>query len=329
MSNVKPGRVDAAGPVRDHRATGSDVAKLAGVSRATVSYVLNNAPNRTISERTRQLVLDAAAQLGHFPHASARALRSGRSDIVLTLVPGFTVGLLYGVLLDRLDDVLTSRGYGLLVHRHTEQRMSLTELWGLVNPELVIAVGGLSPEEIDSLEKSPARLVRMDNLLSHVDVGRMQGNYLIDRGHTEIGFAQPTDPALRVFAAGRFRGIAEVCRDRGVAPPRLQVVTLDGSDADRAIQSWRDDGVTAVAAHNDDVGMLLLASLRAAGLTSADLALIGVDDLPMAALGLTTIRFGSAVIADHLERSVNAALDGEPLPAPPTVPMEIIVRESA
>jgi DNA-binding LacI/PurR family transcriptional regulator len=311
------------------RASGSDVARRAGVSRATVSYVLNNAPNRRISDRTRQIVLDAAAELGHFPNAGGRALRAGRSEVVLALVPGYTVGLFYGEMLDRLDDVLTGRGYGLLVHRRSDSRMSVAELWGLVNPELVIAVGGLSADELTALQRSPARLIRMDNLLSHVDVGRMQAEYLIDRGHTRLGFAQPSDPALRVFAAGRLRGISEVCNERGLAPPDLRVVELDADDAQQAVLEWRRSRVTAVCAHNDDLGLVILAALRGMGWTKDDLALIGADDLPMASFGLTTIRFRRASISDHLVASVLAALDDETMPEKGPVAMEVVERESA
>jgi len=53
------------------RITAEDVARKAGVSRATVSYVLNNHPHQTIPEATRQKVLEAAAELEYTPLASA------------------------------------------------------------------------------------------------------------------------------------------------------------------------------------------------------------------------------------------------------------------
>ncbi|HET9383256.1 MAG TPA: LacI family DNA-binding transcriptional regulator, partial [Streptomyces sp.] len=57
--------------------TSADVARLAGVSRATVSYVLNNTSAVRISEPTRRRVHAAARELGYVPHAAARSLRAG------------------------------------------------------------------------------------------------------------------------------------------------------------------------------------------------------------------------------------------------------------
>src|SRR4051794_33842882 len=74
------------------RVTSADVARLAGVSRATVSYVHNDTPQQTISGPTRARVLDAAARLGYAPSAAARTLRTGRSDIVLCLLPDWPIG---------------------------------------------------------------------------------------------------------------------------------------------------------------------------------------------------------------------------------------------
>ncbi len=71
------------------RPTSADVARLAGVSRATVSYVLNNTSAVRISEPTRRRVHAAAEELGYVPHAAARSLRAGHSRLVLMPAPTF------------------------------------------------------------------------------------------------------------------------------------------------------------------------------------------------------------------------------------------------
>ena len=67
--------------------TSSDVARVAGVSRATVSYVLNNTGAVRISDPTRRRVHQAARDLGYVPHAAARSLRAGHSRMVLMPAP--------------------------------------------------------------------------------------------------------------------------------------------------------------------------------------------------------------------------------------------------
>ena len=71
--------------------TSADVAAAAGVSRATVSYVLNGVDAR-VSEQTRARVLDAAKQLGYVPNAVASALRAGRTSVVLLALPAWPLG---------------------------------------------------------------------------------------------------------------------------------------------------------------------------------------------------------------------------------------------
>jgi LacI family transcriptional regulator len=71
-------------PPRD--ATRDDVARLAGVSSAVVSYVVNNGP-RPVAEATRRRVLEAIEKLGYHPNAAARALITGRSDLIGLIVP--------------------------------------------------------------------------------------------------------------------------------------------------------------------------------------------------------------------------------------------------
>ena len=74
------------------RPTTADVARLASVSTATVSYVLNNAEGRRISAQTREAVYHAAELLGYRPNLAARNLARGKSGVVLYVVPHVAVG---------------------------------------------------------------------------------------------------------------------------------------------------------------------------------------------------------------------------------------------
>jgi DNA-binding LacI/PurR family transcriptional regulator len=103
------------------RATSADVARRAGVCRATVSHGLNSSTRHSIPDTTRDRILAAAADLGYAPHAAARALRRGRSGsvlVVLSDVPLGTslatllAGLTHGVAGLGLSAVTWTRGVG-------------------------------------------------------------------------------------------------------------------------------------------------------------------------------------------------------------------------
>src|SRR3954454_5418345 len=98
------------------RVTSADVARVAGVSRATVSYVLNDTPHQTISAGTRNRVLAAAARLGYAPSAAARTLRTGRSDLVLCLLPDWPIGQEVCSLLGNLPTALARSGLSFVAH---------------------------------------------------------------------------------------------------------------------------------------------------------------------------------------------------------------------
>src|SRR3990170_1642709 len=94
------------------RSGGKDVARLAGVSTATVSRVLNN-PDR-VDPRTRRRVLEAAAKLRYVPHGAARSLRSQRSKMIGAVVPSFDYAL-YARTTSALQQRLDERGYSLVL----------------------------------------------------------------------------------------------------------------------------------------------------------------------------------------------------------------------
>src|ERR671932_2290978 len=119
------------------RVTSADVAREAGVSRATVSYVLNAVPHQKIAEATRQRILEAAARLGYAPSAAARAMRSGRSDIVLCLLPDWPIGPTVGGFLEHLSAALAADGLTLLAHPRARGDRPVGELWKTVNPAAV------------------------------------------------------------------------------------------------------------------------------------------------------------------------------------------------
>ncbi|MFY8103575.1 MAG: LacI family DNA-binding transcriptional regulator, partial [Ramlibacter sp.] len=97
------------------RSAAKDVARLAGVSTATVSRVMNTP--QSVEPATRQRVLEAAAKLRYVPHGAARTLRSHRSRMVGAIVPSFDYAL-YARTTSALQRRLDERGYSLVLAEH-------------------------------------------------------------------------------------------------------------------------------------------------------------------------------------------------------------------
>ncbi len=316
-------------PVPKKRVTSADVAQASGVSRATVSYVLNEAPGRAISEKTRELVKTTAARLGHVPNAPARALRSGQSKIVLALLPSFSRGFVADRVLETLDISLSERGYALAAHRYDESSRSLAELWGMISPSLVVAMAGLSLPEVSVVESANARWVSVHDSLDHLRAGRMQIDYLVSAGHARIGYLYADQAEVSVVADARWDGAQARAEQLGL--PALVRCDVDPNEAelDQAIDAWLAAGVTAVCAHNDQMATMLLLAMHRRGLEAPEnLAVIGNDDAPIARFGLTTIAIEIDQYAAYVVRAVLDSLEDRPVQPPPDF-LRLVVRESA
>jgi DNA-binding LacI/PurR family transcriptional regulator len=328
------------------RVTSADVAREAGVSRATVSYVLNDVPHQKIPETTRRRILDAAARLGYAPSAAARALRTGRSDVVLCLLPDWPIGSSVGELLVRLSTALAQAGLTLVAHPRAEGDRPVSELWKAITPAAVIAWEDI-PEEAASamraagVELAVALLSRSGRGRREVGIpqqraGRLQAEHLAAQGHRRLGYALPDDERVAGFAGPRLDGVRQACAELGLDQPVVRTVPLDARAAAEVVCAWRDadPAVTAVCAYNDEIALAVLAGLRVLRLAApADLAVVGVDDVPVAALAappLTTVRTDLTAVAEHLARTIVAALAGRPAPRRPGSDIvHLVPRESA
>lgn len=114
-------------------------------------------------------------------------------------------------------------------------------------------------------------------------------------GHTRIAYAYPADERVTPFAQARLAGVRDACAQLGPAPPDVRRVGFSAESAAAAIRAWggRETSPTAICADNDELALALLAAAHDEGLrVPDDLAVIGVEDIPAAALvrpALTTI----------------------------------------
>lgn len=328
---------------RTKRPTATDVARRAGVSQATVSYVMNNTPHQVIPEPTRQRVLAAAAELGYTPSAAARMLVSGRSDVVLLLLPDWPIGLGVASLLDELSQAFAQHDLTFVIHPQVTAR-PVTELWKSITPAAVLAYESFSETDLTAISRSGAELVLISDLdhgagameRSVERTGRIQVEHLARAGHRHLGYAWPDNDRVLFFARHRLDAVRATCAELGLPEPRVMTVPLTADGAAAAIADWRagEPAVTAVCAFNDEVALAILAGARQLGVAVPDdLAVIGVDDIPAAALAappLTTVASNITVTALDIVDAVLGKLQGRsPAPGPRPDVNRVVTRVSA
>jgi DNA-binding LacI/PurR family transcriptional regulator len=292
------------------RSTSADVARRAGVSRATVSYVLNRRGDQSIPEPTRQRVLDAAHDLGYVPHAASRALRAGRSRLVLLVNADVPWSTNITDAEDALTAAVAATGRSLVVwRRHGPHDLAAT--LANLEPCVVITLQPLDAEEETLLAGLHIPLVTADlGRPGAASAARLQLEHLAAHGHHRVGYVTTSEPSLQQFAAPRTAGLLAAAAALGLPAPL--VVALPGASAPvvadlaTVLSGWtsQPDPVTAVACFNDLHAAACLAAASSRGLTvPADLAVIGLDDddfAPFTNPALTTIRLQPQALAHHL-----------------------------
>ncbi|WP_328827165.1 MULTISPECIES: LacI family DNA-binding transcriptional regulator [unclassified Streptomyces] len=267
------------------RVTLNDVAAASGVSRATVSFVLNDDPNQTISAATRDRVKEAARELGYVPHGIARALREGSSRIVVLNIDWGLEGNYSRSYVRGLDDELAAHDHVLLVRHGHSAPQSTQQVLDTIAPRAVLRfaeayLSGHEPDEEDWKSGFAAHAA-------------LQIRYLADRGHTRIAMALPGDDTPLTELRQRF---ARATTDRLGLPPLTPFVVPRPRDAGtaavRAFLAAHDE-VTAIAAFDDDIALRTVTALQAVGVSvPSDVAVIGYDDTEYGALvtpALTTV----------------------------------------
>ncbi|MER5869353.1 LacI family DNA-binding transcriptional regulator [Streptomyces sp. NPDC002044] len=300
--------------------TSADVARLAGVSRATVSYVLNNAEAVRISEPTRVKVRRAAEELGYVPHAAARSLRAGHTRLVLLPTSHVPVGPLYSTFLNELQWALRRLDYTVVQYGS----LGLTgdeaaRAWAELRPVAVISLGEitLSAHNVATLKRAGARAVITMGpvgvpgahalVMDQREVGARAAAHLVERGRRRIGVIVPEEEGLELFSGPRLEGARSV---KGAEIETFPMSYTEESAAALAAR-WRGLGRDAAFAYNDEYAMLLMRAFQDEGLRiPEDVAVIGADDLLIGRLlrpRLSTVQIEMPT-GDHLASLVDRAV---------------------
>jgi len=334
------------------RPTSRDVAKLAGVSVTTVSYVINNKSGDVrISEETRKKVWEAVKTLNYRPLSAARTLRTKRSNMLALMIPYIETPY-HPLLAVAIQREAEKKGFRVLIYdtRHELQREQdfLNVLPSHGVDGVIIHSDQLCGDDIDHLVKMGVAVVVHGNRPTHpfvdnviideVKAAEDAVSYLISKGHSRIGNITP--PEATWTGMLRKAGYINALLGHGLAVDDELISEVD--------YSWQDAGgagmqkllalsnpPTAVFSAADRFAVdALLFSLDSGLSVPKDVAIMGFDDTREATRirpRLTTIHkdtnsLGSAAVQMLVERINN----GQSLPSrQKLVPHKLIVRESA
>lgn len=334
-----------------------DVAKLAGVSTATVSRALSG--NGPVSEATRQRVSDAADALGYVVSSSASGLASGRTKNIGAVVPHLNRWY-FAAVIEGAERALLRRGYDLTLYNlsgNDGERRRVFEHHLLRNRvDAVIAISlALTEDEVDRLLAIGKPVAGVGGPLPGVStvavddlaVARLATQHLIALGHRRIahvGGSHEFDVDFHI-PTNRRRGYERALRDAGLTPDaalhRVADFTIPGgyAAAKHLLSAPADERPTAIFAASDEMAIGCILAARDLGLSvPGDVSVIGIDDHELADFfGLSTValhpgRQGEQVVElllNEVERRRRGDEDAPPHP-PAMLPLEtdLIVRSS-
>jgi LacI family transcriptional regulator len=338
--------------VKYKRVTSQDVADLAGVSRTTVSLVLNDVEGIHITPETRQKVRDAAEQLGYIPNATAQALASRRAraiGLVMTRSPHHIASDTFlPQILGGLLDVVKQHKLRLLfesVEAQHQDRVYLELARAKHIDGMILLTPRIDDTGLKKLEEVDVPSVLMGKLegsnLYSVDVDNRSAakkatQYLLELGHTKIACISNARPPYSA-APDRVLGYKDALTEAGITPDEglIQHADFDPQSGFTCMRTLLDSGkeFTAVFVASDNVAMGVKAALREANLRIPDdISIIGFDDIPWAKYSdppLTTIRLPAQEMASGACLMLLDLMQGsEPEEQNKVLDTELIVRKS-
>ena len=326
-----------------------DLSAITGYSVGTISRVLNNQPN--VSEKARQVILDAARETGFQLNSNAKQLKQHHSNSILVLVKGRS-NMLFADLLDAFQSRTADIGVPLmleLMDENTNEVRRAVQLCMEKKPMGVLFLGGNREHFLADFDKidRPCVLVTneaagmpFENLSSvssdDVLAGRMAMETLIALGHRRIAIIGG-DVNVSETARMRYRGCMEAFRTHGIEFDEKQdyeSIHFTYVDAYQAAKNLlaRDRAYTAIFAMADVMAIGAIRALQDAGLrVPEDVSVMGFDGLEVGAYTnprLATITQNVEQLADRSIRLLWENIKKLQPPRYETLPVEVLLRES-
>lgn len=335
--------------------TSEQVARLAGVSRATVSRALNGSAH--VSEETRERIQAAIAALGYEPDVVARSLVRQRSHVLaISLFPeddnerflahlGQTSQYLYLDILKNIEREARSVGYDLLVPsrplghspKHYIQSLQTRRVAGVImlhaTEERIQALidSDLPTVFVDRIAQGKrATYVKSDNM----DGARQATEHLLSLGHRRVAIL--TGKTDNIVGMERLQGFQQALTQAGITPdPGLVCHSgwniAEAYEAAKALLAERRD-FTAIVAASDMIAMGGLRALTEQGLrVPEDISLVGFDDVELSQYTyppLTTMRQDCTAMGQGAVQRLMCLLEETEDAAPLNIPTRLVIRQS-
>ena len=316
-----------------------DVARLAGVSTATVSRVLSNP--QMVSAETRGLVEEAISQTGYRLNQAARNLRHRRTGGIVALVPNLSNSF-FSQILSGIASVLAPAGYNLLVaDTRAEGGNSILRYAEPSRADgLIVLDGSLPPEGLGrrmpvvlACEWIPgfvAPRVKIDNRAAAI----MAVEHLIDLGHRHI--AHVAGPPGNVLTIARQAGAEQALASHGLPSPLIFDGDFSLASGQRAGEQWLalppNERPTAVFLASDEMACGFIGEVQHHGvMVPRDVSIIGFDDIELVAHmtpALSTIRQPREAIGRRAAQRLLDRIGGDDRAEDTVLPVELVLRGS-
>jgi LacI family repressor for deo operon, udp, cdd, tsx, nupC, and nupG len=328
-----------------------DVARIAGVSIATVSRCLND-PER-VRAPTRKKVLAAISQTGYSPNTLAQSFRRGKTRVIMVVLPSIGDPFFTEVMIG-IRTVAAASGYSLLINETQFNTMTADEIGAMVvsrQADGIVLLACVSPFgtdvlssssnrrlpvvvgcEIVSLETAGYPSVHIDNQVAAEEAT----DYLISQGHRRIGFIHGQEASL--LTKDREDGYRAAMKKAQLDIQSGWVVggnlTIEGAiEATRSLLA-HPHSPTAIFCANDEMSMGCMHEIKTSGLKiPQDISVIGFDDIRYAEIldpPLTTVHQPAGEIGERVVRRLLREIEeGRSVNAEPEiVPHKLVIRRS-
>ena len=306
--------------MKNKKVTAMDVARLAGVSQSSVSRAFSE--NSSISSKKKQLILDAAEQLGYQPNAIARGLITNQSRIIGVVMRNIQ-NPFYPEILDKFYSRLAEKGYKVMFINSQNNEIQEDEVSHLIEYSVegaIITDALLTSSTVQKFTRNGISVVLFnryvnDSLSSAVvcdnfAAGKKIGHYLIEKGHENLAFI--SGPMNTSTTVDRKNGFQEALAEHGISSFLTEngLYSYEGGFAAAQKLLERSKKIDAIFCANDISAFGAMDYLKKQGIRiPEDISVIGFDNVAMSDWSSYELTTWHQPVDEMVDYSINLLLE--------------------